>query len=120
MRIYLDEDSSGPLLAQLLRKAGHDVESVLERGTTRDPDPVVLTYAIGQQRVFLSRNHRDFKPLLDLVIASGGHHPGILITRFDNDRARDFTTRGIVVALGKLQSAGVSLASELFVLNQWR
>jgi predicted nuclease of predicted toxin-antitoxin system len=120
MRLYLDEDSSAALLAELLRKAGHDVETVRERGRTKEPDPVVFTYAIREGRAVVSRNHRDFKLLHDLVIASGGSHPGVLITRFDNDAARDFTPRGIVVAIGKLNASGLETRDEIRVLNQWR
>jgi hypothetical protein len=35
----------------------------------------------------MTRDHEDFADLHDLVLAVGGHHPGILVVRFDNDPA---------------------------------
>jgi hypothetical protein len=49
-----------------------------------------------------------------------GHHPGILVVRQENNPARDLTPKGIVVAVRKLESAGVPIASEYVVLNHWR
>lgn len=120
MQLFLDEDSSEPLLATLLRNAGHDVHSTHELGRTGATDPAQFLYAIRLRRVLITRNHHDFEVLHDLVSEAGGHHPGILVTRFDNDAARDFTSRGIVVALGKLQASGIDVRDEVHVLNQWR
>lgn len=120
MRLFLDEDSSVPLLATLLRKAAHDVQTTHELGRAGAPDPAQFLYALRQGRVLITRNHDDFEVLHELVREAGGHHPGVLVTRFDNDAARDFTARGIVVALGKLQASGLQVEDELHVLNQWR
>lgn len=120
MTIFLDEDSSGALLATLLRKAGHDVLSTPELGRTGESDPAQFLYSIRQRRVLITRNHDDFEVLHDLVREAGGHHPGVLVTRFDNDAARDFTPKGIVVALGKLRASGLDVRDELHVLNEWR
>src|SRR6186713_2780323 len=110
MKLLLDEDSSGALLAKLLRTAEHDVQSSLELGTTSDPDPAQLIHAIGHDRVLMSRNHGDFKLLHELIMTASGHHPGIVITRFDNDSTRDFSPRDIVLALSKLESSGLQFA----------
>ena len=53
-------------------------------------------------------------------MTSGGHHPGIIITHFENNAARDFSPRGIVTALGKLAASGLALHDTVHVLNQWR
>jgi predicted nuclease of predicted toxin-antitoxin system len=120
MRLLLDEDSSGALLARLLRAAGNDVESAVEMGSTGDPDPKQLIYAIRQGRILMTRNAGDFNLLHELVTTAGGHHPGIIITHFENNAARDFTPRGIVVALGKLAASGLDVRDEVHILNQWR
>ena len=68
----------------------------------------------------LTRNARDFTLLHELVLASGGVHPGILLLHFDNDPTRDLTSKGTVAAIAKLESSGVRLSNELHVLNHWR
>ncbi len=54
------------------------------------------------------------------IFASGGHHPGLLIVRFDNDPRHNLTDRGIVTALGNLEASGVTITDQLHVLNHWR
>jgi hypothetical protein len=120
MRLYLDDDSADPLLAQLLRNAGHDVELPQDVGLSGEPDPVRLTHAISGTRVFLTKNYRDFEYLHNLIIVAQGHHPGILVVRQDNDPKRDLTPRGIVRALAKLEAAGVPIADSYHVLNHRR
>jgi hypothetical protein len=61
MRLYLDDDSAGPRLAQLLRNAGHDVELPHGIGLSGEPGPVHLTHALGATRVLLTKNYRDFQ-----------------------------------------------------------
>ncbi len=119
MRLYVDDDLAQPLLAQLLRKAGHDVVFPIALGLSGREDPVHLRHAIGQARVFLSGNHEDFEQLHDLVLEAQGHHPGILIVRRDNNPKRS-GPRGIVRALGNLIAANLSLDDQFLVLNNWR
>ena len=88
MTIRLDDDSASRQLFMMRRKAGHDVSIPTDRGISGAPDPVHLTTAIRDGRVFLTRNARDFRLLHDLVRASGGSHPGILLVHVDNDPAR--------------------------------
>lgn len=59
MRLYLDDDSAWPLLAKLLRKATHEVEMPSDIGMAGAPDPVHLTRAIAENRVWLTKNHDD-------------------------------------------------------------
>ena len=68
----------------------------------------------------LTRNARDFTLLHDLVLASRGGHPGILLVHFDNDPTRDLTPKGTIAAIAKLESSGVRISNEIHVLNQWR
>ena len=58
--------------------------------------------------------------LHDLVLASGGGHPGILLLHFDNDPTRDLHPKGVATAIGKIEASGVRIASEVHVLNHWR
>lgn len=120
MRLYLDDDTACPLLARLLRQAGHDVQLPSEVGMAGRKDPVHLAHAVRADRVLLTRNHGDFKDLHELAQALRGHHPGILVIRNDNDRKRDLKPGGVVRALGKLLASGLSLPDSCFVLNQWR
>ena len=120
MRLYLDDDSADPLLARLLRNAGHDVELPHDAGLSGEADPVHLTHAITDGRVFLTKNYRDFEYLHNLIVVAQGHHPGILVVRQDNDPKRDLTPGGIVRAIAKLEAAGVPIADSYHILNHWR
>jgi hypothetical protein len=120
MTIYLDDDSASRQLSLMLRKAGHDVSTPAELGITGAPDPVHLIQAIRDGRVLLTRNARDFTLLHDLVRASGGGHPGILLVHFDKDPTRDLTPKGVTTAIAKLETSGTPISNELHVLNHWR
>jgi predicted nuclease of predicted toxin-antitoxin system len=63
MKLYLDEDIASALLAQLLRKAGHDVQLPADVGLGGKPDVVVFRHAISEDRILLSRNYQDFENL---------------------------------------------------------
>ncbi len=120
MMLYLDDDSASLLLAQLLGRAGHDVQRPVEVGMVGKDDSVHLAHAVGTGRILISHNHRDFENLHDLVVAVRGIHPGILVVRKDNNPKRDLTDRGIVRAIGKLMASGVPIAGQFYVLNHWR
>lgn len=120
MRLYLDEDLASTRLAQFLQKAGHDVLTATAAATLGASDAVQLTCAIRDKRACLSRNYEDFEELHLLLAEGQGHHFGILIVRRENDPTRDMTTKGIVAAIGKLETAGVPVENEYIILNQWR
>ena len=120
MRLYLDDDTSAPLLAKLLRNAGHDIQMPSDIGMGGAPDPVHLTRAIKDGRVCITKNHDDFWILHNLIKQARGYHPGILVVRQDNDPTRDLTPKGIVSAIRKLEAAGVPIQNEFIVLNHWR
>jgi predicted nuclease of predicted toxin-antitoxin system len=120
MRLYLDDDSVQRQLAQLLRKAGHDVQLPADAGLGGEDDPIHLIHTIDKDRVLLSRNHDDFRHLHTLVLKAQGHHPGILIVRSDNDPSRDLKAKGVVRAIHNLLAAGVPLKDEFHILNHWR
>jgi stage V sporulation protein SpoVS len=120
MNLCVDEDSCADALIGQLRHAGHDVLTAAEAGAIGDSDVAQLTRAIGLSRVFLSKNHDDFRDLHLLLAAAGGRHPGILMVRQDNDPYRDMTPKGIANAIAKLVASGYEVANEFVILNHWR
>src|SRR4051794_1402603 len=111
---------SSQRLAGRLRTEGHDVVLAGDVGLLSVTDARVLGWAVGQGRPVLTRDHEDFADLHDLVTAVGGHHPGILIVRFDNDPRHNLTERAITTALGNLEASGAAIADRIHVLNHWR
>ena len=91
-----------------------------DAGTAGEPDPSHFMCAIRLGRSLLTHNHDDFKLLHELVLLSGGHHPGVLIVRKDNDPTRDMSPKAIVRATRKLLESSVPLSDSLHILNHWR
>jgi hypothetical protein len=120
MNLYLDDDTGDRKLVALLRKAKHNVVLPVEVKMAGESDPRHLVFALHQELVLVSRNRRDFQDLHDLIIASGGSHPGILIVGFDNDRTRDIKFKGIGKAIGNLERSGLAMGNQIIILNQWR
>jgi predicted nuclease of predicted toxin-antitoxin system len=120
MRLYLDDDSASGVLARLLQNAGHDVQVPTNAGLAGADDSVHLTHAIRDGRVLLSQNDRDFQNLHDLIMQAGGHHPGILVVRRDNDPTRDMAPAAVVRAIRKLEATGLGTADCYHILNHWR
>ena len=120
MKIYLDDDSAEVLLARLLQADGHDVvvsDQVGNRGIRR---PRAFPICDQRRPRLFTRNYDDFKLLHVLVVRSGGHHPGVLVVRRDNDPKRDLKAKGVVRALRKLIQSSAPITDELNVLNHWR
>jgi hypothetical protein len=120
MKIYLDDDGASPLLARLLRQAGHDVLLPVNVRRAGRSDQVHLAFAVGDGRVLLTKNYGDFEELHELVMVTRGHHPGIFVVRQDNDPQRDLKPAGIVRAIGNLLAAGVPIPDNYHILNHWR
>jgi hypothetical protein len=120
MRPYLDDDLAGPLLTQALRRAGHDVETPSDAGLKGRSDPEHFTHSIGAGRVVATRNYRDYERLHLLILQAHGHHPGVLLVRRDNDPRRNLKPTDTVRALHNLETAGIPVADQCIVLNQWR
>jgi predicted nuclease of predicted toxin-antitoxin system len=119
MRFLIDENLSSPRLASRLRALGHDPVMADEAGLLSVSDPRVLVFAITRDLPVLTRDAEDFEDLHDLVLTAGGHHPGVLIVRFDNDPRHNLTDRGISGAIHKLESSGIPISDRLHVLNHW-
>ncbi len=120
MNLYLDDNVASPLLAKLLRKAGHDVQLPTDVGLSGDDDPVHFRHAAKNGGAIITGNHDHFKDLHWLVVDLKGHHPGVLAVRRDNDPKRDLKPAGIVRALRNLENATAPIADQFIVLNHYR
>ena len=120
MRLYLDEDLTSRELENALRKAGHDVASPRTSGKLGHSDTLQLIFSIRENRVCVTRNRSDFEELHDLIIASGGSHPGICTIHSENDRRRDMKAGQIVAAIRNIEAVLSSLRNLLLSLNEWR
>jgi predicted nuclease of predicted toxin-antitoxin system len=120
MNLYLDDDTSDRRLVALLANAGHVVVVPMGVHLAGAPDTRHFIHAMRHSLVLVTRNHDDFLDLHEVVQAAQGTHPGILIIRFDNDPTRDMTPRHIVTAISRLESTGVPLENQVYILNHWR
>jgi uncharacterized protein with PIN domain len=120
MRVYLDDDVAAARLTRLLRAASHDVQLPSDVGLAGEDDPTHLTQAIRDKRVLLTRNYGDYEKLHLLIVEAGGHHSGILVERFDADPKHNLTPADIVRALRNVETAGISLTNQYYILNQWK
>ena len=120
MNLYLDDNVADPALADLLRRAGNQVVRPADVQMTGVSDAKHLEFAIQSGLVVLTADRDDFRELHDLILASGGTHPGILLVRFERDRKRHMRPRHIVKAIGRLETASFPIAGQIVVLNQWR
>jgi hypothetical protein len=119
MTIYLDDDSVQNLLYRLLLNAGHKVTLPDQASLAGGRDSEHMTYAVETDCVLLTRNHKDFNSLHSLIHACGGHHPGIIVVRLDDDK-RDLKPHEIVAAIGRLARAVPDLTDQYQFLNHWR
>ena len=120
MRLYLDDDSVRSVLIRRVTAEGHDVLIPADAGIVGQDDPMHLLCAIQTDRVLLTHNHDDFELLHDLVLQSGGHHPGVLVIRRDNDPTRDMSPSAIVRAIHNLSSSDIAIPDSFHILNHWR
>ena len=120
MLLYIDDDSADGVLIRRLTDSGYSTVTPSIAGTAGQADPVHFIYAIREGRVVLTHNYDDFKLLHDLVMLAGGHHPGILVVRRDNDATRDMSPSAIVRAIHNMINSGVAIPDSLHILNHWR
>ncbi len=80
MRLLLDANLSGRRIARPLRDDGHDVVALTERPELEGlADPEVLGLAAGDGRILITRNSRDFAPLLRDWAEAGRSHAGCVL-----------------------------------------
>lgn len=86
MRLLLDANLSPRRIAAPLRRAGHDVLALAEEQALEGlDDPEVLVLAAAEDRVLVTRNSRDFAPLLREWAEAGRGHAGcVLIWSLDH------------------------------------
>ena len=120
MLLYLDDDSVRGVLIRRLTNEDHDVLTPNAAGSAGEADPVHFMCAIRTGRVLFTHDHEDFTLLHDLVLVAGGHHPGILVVRRDNDPVRDMSPGAIVRAIHNLTASNVAIPDAVHFLNHWR
>lgn len=80
MRLLLDADLSPGPIGGPLRDRGHDVVSLSDDPVRRHlADPQVLELAAGDGRILVTRNAKDFAPLLRVWADEGRHHAGCIL-----------------------------------------
>jgi len=77
LRFVLDQHVNARALKQL-RAHGVDVVHVAEAGLSEADDPQVFAWAIEEQRIIVTRNYRDFAPLVQVYSGRGMAFPGVL------------------------------------------
>jgi hypothetical protein len=117
MRLYLDEDIASRELTSALIKAGHDVSTPGDFGLLGRSDSLQMTQAVRDDRVCLTRNSHDFEDLHDLILLSGGSHPGIFTMGNENNPRRDMKPGNIVKAIKNLSAVVASFRDHVICLN---
>jgi len=81
MRFVVDE-CTGPLLADWLRKEGHDVLSIFDqaRGIS---DDAVIRLAVSEKRILIT-NDKDFG---EMIFRRNIAHCGIILLRLNDERS---------------------------------
>ena len=80
MRLLLDANLSPKRIGSVLQKRGHDVLSLASDAALGAlDDPQVLELAAEQARILVTRNSRDFAPLLREWAEAGRHHAGCIL-----------------------------------------
>jgi predicted nuclease of predicted toxin-antitoxin system len=120
MTLYVDEDLASDELRDRLRNAGFQVMTVRENGQSNTHDAVILRTAIERDWVVLTRNVKDFRALHQLVLASGGQHPGVLFVHGEQNTSRNMKPMEVVTAIQKLISRRLPLVGETYDLNTMR
>ena len=80
MRLILDANLSPKRIGLVLEKDGQDVVSLASDAALGAMDDLqVLQLAAEQQRILVTRNSRDFAPLLRQWSEEGRHHAGCIL-----------------------------------------
>lgn len=80
MRLLLDANLSPKRIGAALASQGHDVVSLAaDAALGALDDPQVLELAAEESRILVTRNARDFAPLLREWAEAGRHHAGCIL-----------------------------------------
>ena len=77
LRFLFDEHVSKPA-CDALRERGIDTIHVLDVGLGRADDGRILAHAADEGRIVVTRNYRDFAPLVEAYRARNEHFTGVL------------------------------------------
>lgn len=120
LNLYLDDCMNAELLADLLRKAGHQVTRPVDVGLAGTDDAVHFAYAASNHLTLITKNPADFEALHD----QDQNHQGILGVYQDNDPKRDMSHGDVVRAIKNLEDAAKSggdpIPGKFHRLNDWR
>lgn len=104
MKALLDEQLSAQI-AELLRKAGYDVEAVLDRNDLIGrSDRVIFETACSEGRAVITNNIKDFRPPAAEFLAQGRIHAGLILLPSARTRSRD-AIAAIVIAIESILRA---------------
>ena len=80
MKVLLDAQLSHDI-AEILRSRGHDADAVTARRDLPDdlPDEEVMEVAHREERVVVTNNIKDFRPLAANRLANGNGHSGLTL-----------------------------------------
>jgi hypothetical protein len=88
VKALLDEQLS-PLIAELLRSRGHDVQAVTARSDLAgQSDRTILAMAAIESRAVITNNVKDFRPLAAERLARGESHAGLILIPSTRTRTR--------------------------------
>ncbi len=80
MRLLLDANLSPKRIGTSLQRRGHDVVSLATDAVLGAlDDPEVLALAADESRILITRNARDFAPLLREWAEADRHHAGCIL-----------------------------------------
>lgn len=77
LRFVFDQHVNAPALRQL-REEGVDLVAAAEVGLDEADDPDILAWAAKEDRIVVTRNYRDFAPLVEAYAKQGIPFPGVL------------------------------------------
>ena len=93
MKALVDEQLS-PRIAELLRDRGHDAEAVADRrDLAGQSDRVIFEIAVAEERVVITNNVKDVRPLAAERLARGEMHAGLILLPSTRIRTRGAVER---------------------------
>jgi predicted nuclease of predicted toxin-antitoxin system len=75
VRLFIDESLSPSIATRLNETGSYDATHPLHVGRRRERDDTVLMRCLAEDRVLITQNARDFRPLVARVEL----HPGLII-----------------------------------------